>query len=106
MFIEGVATALQTVGWYFSGVFMGGPQVWQYAVYALVVVFKLGAGLYLFFGGKWIADKAIAGNRPYCLECGYDLTGATGNRCTEWNTPFKPGDVKVSAPASPSDDGE
>ncbi len=40
-------------------------------------------GLYLFFGGKWIADLAIPGNRPYCDECGYDLTNATGDSCPE-----------------------
>ena len=43
-------------------------------------------GLYLFFGGKWIADLAIPGNRPYCDECGYDLTDATGDSCPECGT--------------------
>jgi hypothetical protein len=46
-------------------------------------------GFYLFFGGKWIVDKAIPGNRPYCQECAYDLTGAANNRCAECGTPFK-----------------
>ena len=50
-------------------------------------------GLYLFFGGKWIADLAIPGNRPYCPECGYDLTGATESRCPECGTPFSSKDV-------------
>ncbi|HVP12941.1 MAG TPA: hypothetical protein VMV94_17335 [Phycisphaerae bacterium] len=35
---------------------------------------QIAIGLYLFFGGKWIVNKAIRGNRPYCHECGYDLT--------------------------------
>ena len=48
---------------------------------------------YLFFGGKWIADKAIPGNRPYCHECGYDLTNAVGNVCTECGTPFRVAEV-------------
>ncbi len=43
-------------------------------------------GSYLFFGGKWIADLAIPGNRPYCDECGYDLTDATGDSCPECGT--------------------
>ena len=46
-------------------------------------------GLYLFFGGKWIADLAIPGNRPYCHECGYDLSGAAGSICNECGTPFR-----------------
>jgi hypothetical protein len=49
-------------------------------------------GAYLFFGGKWIVDLAIPSNRPYCHHCGYDLSGASGNVCTECGTPFR-GDV-------------
>ena len=50
-------------------------------------------GLYLFFGGKRIVDLAIPGNRPYCHECGYDLTGAAGNICNECWTPFRAPEV-------------
>lgn len=52
-----------------------------------------GASLYLFFGGKWVADLAIPGNRPYCPECGYDLTGATEWRCPECGTAFSSKDI-------------
>ena len=45
------------------------------------------AGVYLFFGGRWIADKAIPGNRPYCYGCGYDLSNYVGERCPECGTP-------------------
>ena len=45
------------------------------------------AGVYLFFGGRWIADKAIPGNRPYCYGCGYDLGNYVGERCPECGTP-------------------
>ena len=57
-------------------------------------VAKFVLGLYLFFGAKWIANLAIPGNRPYCHECGYELTSASGLVCPECGTPFR------SAPAS------
>ena len=50
----------------------------------------IGIGAYLFFGGKWVVDKLIPSNRPYCHECGYDLTGTVGNVCAECGTTFKP----------------
>lgn len=43
-------------------------------------------GLYLFFGGKWIVNKAIPSNRPYCNECGYELRNLTNNCCSECGT--------------------
>ena len=38
-------------------------------------VVGLPGGLYLFFRGSWIVDRAIPSNRPYCAECGYELSG-------------------------------
>ncbi len=58
------------------------------------VVVQLVAGFYLFFGGKWVANWIIPGNRPYCPECGYDLTGEIGGRCSECGTAFKAEDVE------------
>ncbi len=40
-------------------------------------------GLYLLFGGKWIVNLCIPSNRPYCPECGYDLSKATSANCPE-----------------------
>jgi len=57
--------------------------------YVLGPAVQFALGVYLFFGGKWIADLALPGNRPYCHECGYDLTAATGDRCNECGTPFR-----------------
>ncbi len=34
-----------------------------------------------------IANLAIPGNRPYCDECGYDLTRAGAAACPECGTP-------------------
>jgi hypothetical protein len=61
-----------------------------YPYYMLFIRDGVGSiGLYLFFAGKWIADLAIPGNRPYCHECGYDLSGAAGRICHECGTPFR-----------------
>ena len=62
---------------------------YPYWPYLMSHAFGMMLGLYLFFGGKWIVDLAIPSNRPYCHECGYDLTGATSNRCNECGTPFR-----------------
>ncbi len=44
----------------------------------------LGFGLYLFFGGEWVVNRCIPSNRPYCPECGYDLSKSEeGERCPE-----------------------
>ena len=53
------------------------------------------AGLYLFFGGKWIVNRAIPGNRPYCPECGYDLTGNKSGHCTECGTAIPSDESRV-----------
>lgn len=57
---------------------------------------QIGLGLYLFLGGKWVADKAIPAGRPYCRECGNDLTGMEDNLCPECDTPFNPDAVRPS----------
>jgi hypothetical protein len=48
-------------------------------------------GFYLFFGRKWIVNLAIPSNRPYCAECGYDLSQTRSLRCPECGTPVPRG---------------
>ncbi len=60
---------------------------WQYWGWQSRGVLQLIAGLYLFFGGRWIADKAIPSNRPYCHDCGYDLSTSARDKCPECGTP-------------------
>lgn len=40
-------------------------------------------GLYLLLGGRLIVDWCIPSNRPYCSECGYDLSNSMSDRCAE-----------------------
>src|SRR5262245_16079996 len=48
-------------------------------------------GTYLFFWGRRLVDLAVPANRPYCPECGYELTGATGDVCPECGTERRTG---------------
>ena len=59
---------------FISTVFYSTPEMIQFAF-----------GLYLFYGGKAIINRVIPSNRPYCPECGYDLSHANANaeKCTE-----------------------
>ncbi|HUU98988.1 MAG TPA: hypothetical protein VM487_24920 [Phycisphaerae bacterium] len=60
---------------------------WQSAIPGtLSDVLGIGIGLYLFFGAKWLVNLAIPSNRPYCHECGYELTGNVSGVCPECGT--------------------
>jgi hypothetical protein len=81
-----VSAVMQIVGvWYQHG---NAPGLGYSFYYTAGGFLQLGLGLYLFFDGKWIADKAIPGNRPYCHECGYDVSHAEGRVCSECGTEF------------------
>ena len=71
----------------------GYPAIFAIGAVSEAIV-EVALGLYLFLGGKGIVDRAIPGNRPYCHECGYDLTGAPRARCPECDTPFRFEDVQ------------
>jgi hypothetical protein len=47
---------------------------------------QITVGLYLFFGGRRVVDAIIPSNRPYCPECGYDLTSNPTDQCPECGT--------------------
>jgi hypothetical protein len=90
LFASGAATAVGYIGFVFQSLTVRTSASYMAWMYTLVTpVAQLGIGLYLFFGGRWIADLAIPSNRPYCHECGYDLTSATGTVCNECGTPFR-----------------
>lgn len=46
-------------------------------------VLQILAGAYLFFSAEWIVNLAIPSNRPYCPNCGYDLSKRVGDHCPE-----------------------
>jgi hypothetical protein len=75
---------------------------YPYWISLLNGIVGIALGLYLFFGGKRIVDLAIPSNRPYCHECGYDLTGAVGNVCNECGTPFRAASSAAMPPPAPA----
>jgi hypothetical protein len=82
-----------------SGISWGGvvDSFWQMSG-LLYGVPMLAAGLYLFFRGEWIVNKAIPSNRPYCPHCGYDLSRGGGTVCPECGVALPEGLVGPKSP--------
>jgi hypothetical protein len=101
VFVTGVGAVFSQLGYvvfYWTNTAGVAGQKWYFVANLFAPLVQMGIGSYLFIGGKWIADKAIPGNRPYCHECGYDLTNAVGHVCAECGTPFKSAAEVSSAP--------
>jgi len=87
--ITGFTGILQSVGsiamyWFQMMQMRGGsPILWSWAFAFIAHIFETAAGLFLFCKSRTVADWAIPGNRPYCPECGYDLTGSVSAVCPE-----------------------
>ena len=82
-----VVTGLGSIFYFITGIVSdmfgsGGfpSSLWPFGLPGML---SLAIGLYLFFGGKWIADLAIPSNRPYCADCGYDIGRSPGDICQE-----------------------
>ena len=90
-FVSGTAAALPQLGWIgemlFQSAWPPGAPVFASLFGVLASCFTAGFGCYLFFDGAWVLAKIIP-DRPYCHECGYDLTGTESTRCPECGTPF------------------
>ena len=91
LFLGGVQGAIASIAQLFAYLyepsFGGRIPAWTWAGLSVQVV-PISIGLYLFFGGEWITNKAIPSNRPYCPDCGYDLSSNTSLACPECGTPI------------------
>ena len=68
----------------------GTPDLTWYLGAVLGNCVGIAVGLYLFFRGEWIVNLAIPSNRPYCHDCGYELTGLSSEGiCPECGTAYR-----------------
>ena len=70
-----------------AGLYSGGVgNLHYYAANLITPLLQFGVGAYLFLDGEWVINFVIPSNRPYCPECGYDLTGSREPLCPECGT--------------------
>ncbi|HEX8341646.1 MAG TPA: hypothetical protein VF624_12110 [Tepidisphaeraceae bacterium] len=80
--------AINLVEWYTGifGVGFQGQTTHMMIANILPQFVRLAIGLYFFYGGRWVIDRIVPSNRPYCPECGYDLTRNPTYQCPECGT--------------------
>lgn len=106
LIVEGAASIITSVSyalWEFYNFTYPPPQMLPYSSPRNIVLrpiagltgvfFKIMIGYYFFRRGQWTVDRAIPSNRPYCPDCGYELTGMTNVRYPECGTPI-PGSLE------------
>ena len=79
-------TSLLQIGYAVTeqGAIMTAPYPTWWTICAPLAPFvQFAFGVYLLCGAPWLVNKVIPSNRPYCPECGYDLTRFSGDRCPE-----------------------
>ena len=97
LFVQGLASGMHSIVSLVLGLLIdpgGGLLGRGAALWAVGPLCQTIVGLYLFLRGEWVVNMVIPSNRPYCHECGYDLSGAASNRCPECDTPFRSEDVE------------
>lgn len=89
VFVEGLFAFINiSLSWFVMSQYQPVPilryteQWWLSVEPVAAPIIQMAIGLYLFFGGAWVANRAFPSNRPYCAECGYDLRGSA-ERCPE-----------------------
>jgi hypothetical protein len=93
-FVMGCGQLLGTAGVRLALQGNSGWTVAQGLSVTMAPLFNLSIGLYLFFGGRRLADMAIPSNRTYCPECGYDVMGSQNRICPECGTDRESGQRK------------
>ncbi|MEO0588492.1 MAG: zinc ribbon domain-containing protein [Planctomycetota bacterium] len=89
--IPGLSQTAVQITWMVSGQFgnfglssMGWMDWFQFSTGLIPTGLQVAAGVWLFKRPDWVTHLAIPSNRPYCPNCGYDLSGRQGVRhCPE-----------------------